>query len=312
MAPGIAYAYVRRGDTWSLEGTLAPNTTNRPDLFGFRVAVDQDTALVGAPDESNTGLGGGAVYSFTRSAGSWSLTQRVEPNMPIIPSAFGFGVAIQGDTMIAGAPQDATVARAAGSAYVFNRSNGMWRETQHLQEAEPIEQETFGLSVAILGKRALISAAALDLLQRPTPPGEVYLYELEGGSWTQKDIFMRADPFSVDLFGGSIALSETAFIFGCNGDSSSSRGPNGDPKNKDSWRSGAAYLFGQQRDARWTMSAYMKASNADADDAYAQTVAATATMLFVGAPSESSDSKGLGGNPNSNAAANSGAVYVYR
>jgi hypothetical protein len=310
--PGIAYVFVRRGDTWSPEGTLVPSTTNRPDLFGVQVAVDKDSALVGAPDESNTGTGAGAVYAFARSGGSWSLAQRVQPNMPIAPSAFGFSVAMQGDTFLAGAPQDATVETAGGSAYVFTRTSGMWQETQHLQATEIKEQATFGHAVAISGNRALVSAAALDLLQRPTPNGEVYLYERVGANWERRDIYTSADPFSVDLFGGSIALTDNALVIGCNGDSSASRGLNGDPRNRDAFRSGAAYMFGPQRDSKFAISAYLKASNADRDDAYGQAVAVTSDMIVVGAPFESSSSKGLGGDPSSNAAANSGAVYVYR
>jgi hypothetical protein len=310
---GSAYTFARTGDKWAAQGTLEPSSPNsRPDLFGYRVAVSGETAVIGAPDESNTGLGGGAVYAFDRANGAWAMTQRVQPIMPIIPSAFGFAVTIEGDTLIVGAPQDATVARAAGSAYVFARSGGMWHEIKHLQEPQPIEQATFGLAVAILGPKLLVSAAALDLLQRPTPPGEVYFYELVAGDWKQREVYMGPDPFSVDLFGGAVALTNSTFLFGGNGDSSASRGPNGDPKSRDSWRSGAAYVFGEQRDHTWAMSAYLKASNADRDDAFGQAVAITDEMIVVGAPSESSDSKGLGGNPSSNAAANSGAVYVYR
>ena len=311
--PGKAHVFVRRGDTWSPQGTLMPSTTNRPDLFGLSVAVEQDTALVGAPDESNTNLGGGAVYAFTRSGDTWQLAQRVEPAKPIVPLAFGFSVALHGDRFIAGAPQDATFQRAGGSAYVFERSKGMWHETQHLQDPEIKEQATFGHAVAIRGDRVIVSAAALDLRQRPTPPGEVFLYELAAGTgWERRDRYSSPNPFSVDLFGGAIALTDNTLVVGCNGDSSAARGVNGDPRNSDSWRSGAAYLLGQTPDNHFAMSAYLKASSPDRDDAYGQSVAATADMVMVGAPSESSGSKGLGGDPSSNAALRSGAVYVYR
>jgi hypothetical protein len=58
--------------------------------------------------------------------------------------------------------------------------------------------------------------------------------------------------------------------------------------------------------------AYIKASNTDADDRFGFSVALSGdgNTLAVGAPAESSDATGIDGNQSSNAASQSGAVYV--
>ena len=45
---------------------------------------------------------------------------------------FGYAVAIEGETVVAGAPFDDDVAASAGSAYVFTRSVAVWTEQQKL------------------------------------------------------------------------------------------------------------------------------------------------------------------------------------
>ena len=95
---GEAYVYVRSGGVWQQEAVLtAPDETDG-SYFGCSVAIQGDTAVVGAYGHLATA---GSVYVFTRSAGVWSLQQQL--NGPE-HSQLGYSVAISGDTLIAGAP----------------------------------------------------------------------------------------------------------------------------------------------------------------------------------------------------------------
>src|SRR5215204_4973508 len=65
-------------------GYLKASNTNADDIFGYSVALSNDTLVLGAPQEASnaTGVDGdqadnsmhnsGAVYVFTRAAGVWS------------------------------------------------------------------------------------------------------------------------------------------------------------------------------------------------------------------------------------------------
>ncbi|HXG63632.1 MAG TPA: hypothetical protein VNO70_00905 [Blastocatellia bacterium] len=73
--------------------------------------------------------------------------------------AFGFSVAISGDTVVVGAPFDETI---AGSAYVFVRSGSMWTEQSKLTASDAAEGDAFGNSVAISGDTVVVGAVADD------------------------------------------------------------------------------------------------------------------------------------------------------
>ncbi len=73
---GAAYVFVRSGSTWSQQAYLKASNTGWRDLFGYNVALSEDTVVVGAfgEDSSTTGInstpndsasGSGAAYIFT-------------------------------------------------------------------------------------------------------------------------------------------------------------------------------------------------------------------------------------------------------
>jgi hypothetical protein len=316
--PGHAYVFTRArpGAVWKQETELKPTDGSGADMFGFHVAVHGQTVLVGAPYDSTGGSHAGAVYSFERNNGSWSQ-QKIVVSNPSAEASLGVSVAIEGDLLVAGAMQDSSAAEMAGSAYVFARSGGSWNEQERLQAPSPKALATFGMSVAVQRGSILVTAPGLDLRGRQTPPGEAFLFQVDPGSskWTVKQQLRGAAPRSVDLFGGSAALTPSAIVVGANGDASSSRGIDGDPNRNDATLAGAAYLFARQG-SDYVQSAYLKAFNADADDNYGHSVTATESYLAVGSPFESGGQHGVHSQDDANGASNearaSGVVYVYR
>jgi hypothetical protein len=213
--------------------------------------------------------------------------------------------------------QDSSAAEAAGSAYVFARSAGVWSEQQRVVAPSPKPLATFGTVVALHTDRILVTAPGLDLRQRPVPPGEAFLFLRDPSSnkWTLAQPFRAATPRAKDLFGGSAAFTSNALIISANGDSSSSRGIDGDPSRNDAPLSGAAYVYGLQG-TEYVQSSYLKAFNGDENDNFGHSVAATESFLVVAGPFESSSARGVSGQDQAsgldNAAGASGAVYVYR
>jgi hypothetical protein len=61
----------------------------------------------------------------------------------------------------------------------------------------------------------------------------------------------------------------------------------------------------------FVLQAYLKASNAEAQDLFAHSMAIDGDTLVVGAPNEDSNAVTVGGNATNNLAANSGAAYVF-
>ena len=84
---------------------------------------------------------------------------------------------------------------------------------------------------------------------------------------------------------------------------------NGNSADESASSAGAVYVY--LRDGvTWSQVAYLKASNTGAGDSFGQ-VALSQDTLAVGAPGEASDATGVNGDASSNAAAASGAVYVF-
>ncbi|HXN32351.1 MAG TPA: FG-GAP repeat protein [Polyangiaceae bacterium] len=148
---GHAYVLTTNGGTWSQQAVLAASDGLAHDRFGYSVAVDTNTALVGA-----YGHGGrGAAYVFTRSAGAWSqqaptlLASDGAPN-----DAFGYSVALSGNTAVVGA-YEKSGAFGPGAAYVFTEAGGTWSQQEVLAAGGG---QYFGYSVATTGTTAVVGA----------------------------------------------------------------------------------------------------------------------------------------------------------
>jgi hypothetical protein len=118
---GSAYVFTRSGGVWSQQDQLFASDAATGDCFGGSVAIDGDTIVVGAHcDDTAVGVNAGSVYVFTRTGGVWSQQGRLFAKDAASGDLFGLSVAIDHDSIVAGAPWDTTnAAHEAGSAYVF-------------------------------------------------------------------------------------------------------------------------------------------------------------------------------------------------
>jgi uncharacterized membrane protein len=111
---------------------------------------------------------------------------------------FGETVAIDGDTMIAGAPADSAIG--AGSAAVYLRARGRWRRDARLHPPTPLPGAGFGASVALHGGLAAVGAP------RASGQGVVYLFERSGGQWRLRTTLRPPEGQRASAFGRSLAV----------------------------------------------------------------------------------------------------------
>lgn len=116
-----------------------------------------------------------------------------------------------------------------------------------------------------------------------------------------------SNPGAGDLFGQrAIGLSAdgTTLAVGATGEDGSQRSDS---------NSGAVYVFTRDANGAWSQQAFLKASNAEAGDAFGRAVALSAdgATLVVGAPSEDSNATGINGDQTNNSAPGAGAAYVF-
>ena len=171
-AAGAAFLFSRdpkdaAPDQWSETDKLTAAGDEDPgDRFGAAVALNSDTALVGAPFENN----GGAVFVFVRDPddNSWTQQQKLTASDASPGDEFGYAVSVFGNTAIIGAPKaDVTGVMRAGAVYVFTRdptdTTSPWAELQKLESPDPATDDAFGSAVALIGNMAVVGAPGVDL-----------------------------------------------------------------------------------------------------------------------------------------------------
>lgn len=114
LGMGTAYVFKHDDDAWSLQATLSP--VAGPD-FGWSVAVDQNTILVGAPGEDDNA---GAAYVFHRHGNTWQEARRVHAPEVSPDLHFGSAVTLSGGRLVFGATGDRAGGVASGAVYVYH------------------------------------------------------------------------------------------------------------------------------------------------------------------------------------------------
>jgi hypothetical protein len=183
------------------------------DLFGTSVAVDGDTALIGASDDDN-GDHSGSAYVFTRSAGVWTEQAKLTASDGATYDNFGYAISVDGDTALIGAFGDDDNGENSGSAYIFTRNAGVWTEQAKLTASDGANGDYFGDSVAMDGDTALIgalfdydigpdsgSAYVFSLFSETIAIGSFDIYREGSFETTNLELYFTSDeePFQDDM-----------------------------------------------------------------------------------------------------------------
>ncbi|MGH9838494.1 MAG: putative Ig domain-containing protein [Blastocatellia bacterium] len=276
---GAAYVFVLCANNFVEQQQLLANDGASADRFGHAVALGGDTVVVGAPDDDiGAKVNQGSAYVFTRNgpAGNMDWTQQLR----LIAAdgeagdRFGFSVALGGDTLVVGAPQDDNGGlRDQGSAYVFVRSgppgNVDWTQQQKLIAGDGAINDHFGISVALSGD-TVVAGASVDTIGANPGQGSAYVFTRSGANWTPQQKLTANDGAAGDRLGISVALSGDTVVAGA-------EGANGDQ--------GAVYVF-VRSGAVWTRQQRLIARDGQSDEFFGQSVALSGDTLLVGATSD--------------------------
>lgn len=158
--PSLASASSGTESEWIQKAKLIASDGGDYDRFGYSIALDGDTALIGATGANDSnGDRAGSAYVFTRSAGGWTQQTKLIAHNGDDGDGFGNSVALDGDTAVIGASRDEDPnGWKAGSAYVFTHSAGSWTQQTKLIADDGGRADRFGESVALDGNTALIGA----------------------------------------------------------------------------------------------------------------------------------------------------------
>ena len=188
--------------------------------FGWSVAINNDgTLVVGAPQQN----GKGAVYLYRNGNYANSPVTINAPSAVSNGGQFGFSVALDGNTLVVGAPDSSVAGRVnAGTAFTYNldlSDDDLVNQARAL-DANPNEGAEFGRSVSITSGAIVVGSRSYEKNGIfPGGQGAVFFYNQNAnGDWYRPIIEGRASTNPIlgagSRYGDSVAIGETAFLVG--------------------------------------------------------------------------------------------------
>lgn len=229
--------------------------------------------------------------SGSTAAPEWSDPTRAAKLVPDDGDAqdeFSVSVAISqdGTTALVGARHDEDPnGKFAGSAYVFSRVDGSWRQRTKLVPDDGDRRDLFGHSVALAadGTTALVGARNDEGPERPSA-GSAYVFSRSDGSWGQVTKLAPDGVDWLDSFGDSVALSRdgaTALVAAPNDEDPGGVGV------------GSAYVL-SRAEGSWSQQTKLAPGSRGRNFGESVALAADGTVALVGGRYEEPDSGFVG------------------
>ncbi len=252
-----------------LEIKVHANDPGASDEFGRTVAISSDYAIAGAHFDDDYGANSGSAHVFHREGLKWVHQAKLHASDAGADDKFGRCVAISGDFLIVGAPDNDDAGADSGAAYVFRRTDASWTEQAKLVASDAAAGDKFGGSVAIAGDFVLVGAYGDD--DNGSASGSVYVFVRNGETWNQQAKLTPNDGASGDDFGWAVSICSNYAVVGAYGDDDTLTG------------SGSAYVFFHDG-ANWTQQAKLTANDPQASAGFGMSVAISGDSAIIGAP----------------------------
>ena len=206
---GAVYLYVHDGSGWLQQQKLIATPALPDERFGAAVAVSGNRLAVGAPGANGAA---GAIYVFERSGGVWNQSSRLQAGDADAGDALGSSVALDSDTILAGAPYWTSIqvgSFSQGAAYVFVVASSIWNQQARLLPSTALNGQLFGQAVSLSGNRALVGAPAANL-----GTGSAFVFERNASTWTQQQQLAPVGGLPGDRFSWSVAIDADQLLVG--------------------------------------------------------------------------------------------------
>ena len=256
---GSAYVYEKVNGVWT-ETKLTASDAAADDWFGYSVSVYDDLVAVGAVYDDDNGSNSGSAYVYEKVNGVWTET-KLTASDAAADDRFGYSVSVYDDLVAVGAVYDDDNGSNSGSAYVYEKVNGVWTETK-LTASDAAADDWFGYSVSVYDDLVAVGAIFDD------DNGSAYVYEKVNGVWTETK-FTASDAAAGDRFGNSVSVHDDLVAVGAryNDDNGS--------------KSGSAYVY-EKVNGVWTETK-LTASDAATNDRFGYSVSVYDDLVAVGA-----------------------------
>ncbi|WP_435640813.1 hypothetical protein [Micavibrio aeruginosavorus] len=276
-------AYVFDADTGALVATLNNPTPHASDFFGYAVAIDGNTVVVGAYQDESDGEAGtsaaGRAYVFNATTGA--LITALNNPSPNASDHFGYSVGVSGNLAVVGAWNDEIDGGAGttsdGRAYVFNATTGAL-VTALNNPSSVTTGDQFGESVAISGNVVVVGTSSdeADGGSTTSLAGRAYLFNATTGAFIAP--INNPSPNGSDYFGKVVAIDGNRVVVGAYYDESDG--------NAGVFNAGRAYVFDA---TTGVLVVALDNPTPHASDYFGSSVAIDGGMVLVGAYNDEHD-----------------------
>lgn len=306
----------------------------------------------GMESSDESGYDNGAVYVFKKdSSGNWIQDAYLKASNCDSGDYFGYSVAVSGNTIAVGAREEDSnqtfitntdgmtsadnSSLQSGAVYVFIKdSSGNWIQDAYLKASNAEAWDRFGPAVAISGNIIVVSAnddSSQNYITNDdemastennfVTSGAVYVFKKNAaGNWIQDAYLKSSNNEDADGFGISVAVNGNTIAVGDYVEDSNQTSITNDDgvasADNSAEHSGAVYVFKRDLSGNWIQDAYLKASNADANDSFGISIGVSGNTIVVGAHGEDSSQTSItnddGVASSDNSLTESGAAYVFK
>ena len=254
--------------------SILRNSVPSESFFGGAVDADGDTVAIGAIELNDRK---GAVCVFRKYGNLWAREAELTVSEGQALDSFGHSVAIDGDTIVAGAVCEEEAAGGAndnnGAAYVFVRSGTSWSRQAKLLAGDSQIGDNFGQSVTISGDTIVVGAHLEDGGPGDTIPeaGAAYVFTRTGTSWSQSAKLTASVPEADDKFGASLDLENDSLVVGA-----------WELRSASPYAPGTAFVFKRNAGA-WDSGVELSTSDVAVGSMFGNSVAISGNTVIVGA-----------------------------
>ena len=243
------------------------------DFFGVAVAATENMVVVGASVDDNVrGKDSGSVYVFEKnSTGQYEQASKLVPSDGAAEDQFGHAVAVVGSMIVVGARSDDNKGMNSGSVYMFEKNSaGQYEQVDMLMASDGSASDRFGSALAATDGIVVVGSWTDD---DGANSGSVYVFEKDStGQYEQVIKLVASDGAANDHFGMTVAVTAGGVVVV------------GMPQDDDKGsNSGSAYVFEKNSTGQYEQVSKLVASDGAADNRFGVGVAATTSMVLVGA-----------------------------
>jgi hypothetical protein len=282
---GAVYLYERRDGTWTFVRRLVAFDGQADNYFGFSLALNNNRLVVGAPGNGEIAPDGGGAYVYTRLPdGTWQLNEKLRPTGVSGNALAGISVAIEGDLIAVGAPQDTVNTNSSqGRVYLYRLIDNLWTLQPPLFITDGQANDFFGSSISLAQGKLLVGALGATAATTARA-GQAYLLTQNpsSGNFILQRRLQSPAPQAGAAFGASVSLQQSQAIIGASSEDADGMVDRG-----------RVYVFTSLETPQESLS-ILNPTEATPYTYFGRSIARTFASLLIGGPERMGDNPGEG------------------